>query len=93
MDLMKKVEVVGHKNRSAFAPRITVSLAGGTEYQGEYRGNELEWNLATELRRMRALFDDVPWPREKLESIAQITTGLEIEQRMDHLIAMCVETG
>ena len=93
MDLMKKVEVVGHQNRSAFAPRITVSLAGGTEYQGEYRGNELEWNLATELRRMRALFDDVPWPREKLESIAQITTGLEIEQRMDHLIAMCVEIG
>ena len=93
MDLMKKVEVVGHRNRSAFAPRITVSLSGGTEYQGEYRGNELEWNLATELRRMRALFDDVPWPREKLESIAQIVTGLEIEQRMDHLIAMCVEIG
>ncbi len=91
LELMKKVEVVGHKDRSAFAPRITVSLAGGTEYQGEFRGNELEWNLSTELRRLRVLFDDIPWPREKLESIAQIVTGLEVEQRMDHLIALCVE--
>ena len=91
MDLMKKVEVVGHRDRRAFAPRITVTLAGGTEYAGEYHGNELEWNLATELRRVRPLFDDMPWPRDNLESIAQIVTGLEIEQRMDHLIAQCVK--
>ena len=91
INLMKKVEVVGHRDRKAFAPRITVSLSGGTEYQGEYRGNELEWNLSTELRRVRPLFDDLPWPKDKLESIAQIVIGLEIEQRMDHLIALCVE--
>ena len=91
MNLMKKVEVVGHRDRKAFAPRITVSLAGGTEYQGEYQGNELEWNLSTELRRVRPLFDDLPWPKDRLESIAQIVIGLEIEQRMDHLIALCVE--
>ena len=91
MNLMKKVEVIGHRDRKAFAPRITVSLAGGTEYQGEYKGNELEWNLSTELRRVRPLFDDLPWPKDKLESIAQIVIGLEIEQRMDHLIALCVE--
>ena len=91
LDLMKKVDVIGHRDRTAFAPRITVALSGGTEYQGEYQGNELEWNLATELRRVRPLFDDLPWPREKLEAIAQIITGLEIEQRMDHLIALCVE--
>lgn len=91
MGLMKKVEVIGHQDRQAFAPRITVSLEGGTEYMGEYRGNELEWNLATELRRVRPLFDDMPWPKEKLESVAQMVTGLEIEQRMDHLIAQCVK--
>lgn len=90
LELMKKVEVIGHKDRKAFAPRITVSLAGGTEYQGEYQGNELEWNFATELRRVRPLFDDMPWPRDNLESIAQIVSGIEIEQRMDHLIAQCV---
>ena len=91
MNLMKKVEVIGHRERKAFAPRITVVLSGGTEYQGEYRGNELEWNLSTELRRVRPLFDELPWPKDKLENIAQIITGLEIEQRMDHLIALCVE--
>ena len=90
MELMKKVEVIGHRDRHAFAPRITVSLAGGTEYSGEYQGDELEWNLATELRRVRPLFGDMPWPQENLESMAQIVTGLEIEQRMDHLIAQCV---
>ena len=84
LELMQKVEVIGHRDRTAFAPRITVSLAGGTEYQGEYQGNELEWNLATEMRRVRPLFDDLPWPRENLESMAQIVAGLEIEQRMDH---------
>ncbi len=91
LELMKKVDVVGHRDRRAFAPRITVTLSGGTEYQGEYQGNELEWNLATELRRVRPLFDDMPWPKDNLESIAQIVTGLEIEQRMDHLIAQCVK--
>ena len=89
--MMKLVEVNGHRDRPAFAPRITVSMAGGTEYQGEYRGDELEWNLATETRRVRALFDDLPWPREKLEGISQIVTSLEIEQRIDHLIALCVK--
>ena len=90
MELMQKVEVVGHQDRPAFSPRITLSLAGGTEYQGEYRGNELEWNLATELFRIRPLFDDVPWPRQNLDNLAQIITGLEVEQRMDHLISQCV---
>ena len=93
MSLMKKVEVVGHRDRRAFAPRITLALEGGIEYKGEYRGNELEWNLATELRRVRPLFDDMPWPREKLESVSEMVSGLEIEQRMDHLIAQCVRIG
>ena len=53
----------------------------------------MSWNgtWATETRRVRALFDDLPWPREKLEGISQIVTGLEIEQRIDHLIALCVK--
>ncbi len=92
LDLMKKVEVVGHRGRRAFAPSITIALAGGTEYRGGYQGHELEWNLATELRRVRPLFDDIPWPREKLDDLSQLITGLEIEQRMDHLIALCVQT-
>ncbi len=91
IDLMRLVEVIGHQDRPAFAPRVTVFLRGGTEYRGEYRGDELEWNLATETRRLRTLFDDLPWPREKLESLSQIITGLEIEQRIDHLISLCIK--
>ena len=90
LSLMKLVEVVGHRDRPAFAPRITVAMRGGTEYQGEYKGNELEWNLATETRRLRALFDDLPWPREKLESISQMVLSLEVESRLDHLLSLCV---
>ena len=43
--LMAKVETVGHKDRRAFAPRITIEMAGGTSYLGEYEGTELEWGL------------------------------------------------
>ena len=67
--LMQKVETVGHKDRPAFAPRITVAMAGGTEYQGEYRGHELEWGLDTEVARLRPLFPAIDWPDEGLEAI------------------------
>ena len=92
MSLMNLVEVVGHQDRPAFAPRITVAMRGGTEYQGEYQGNELEWNLSTEIRRLRPLFNDMAWPREKLEGITQIVSALEVEPRIDHLIELCVRS-
>ena len=62
---MNLVEVVGHQDRPAFAPRITVAMRGGTEYQGEFQGDELEWNLSTEIRRIRPLYNDMAWPRGK----------------------------
>ena len=67
MDLLKRTEVIGHKGRPAFAPRITVSMKDGTTYQGEYQGQELEWDLATESRRISALFGDIDWPDEKAQ--------------------------
>ncbi len=91
LDLMKKVEVVGHQNRPAFAPRITIAMRGGTEYMGEYKGNELEWDLPAVDRRLRPLFDELPWPTPKLESIAQVVTNLEAEQRIDLLLSLCVK--
>ena len=41
VSLMHKVQTVGHKDRPAFAPRITIDMAGGNVYRGEYQGNEL----------------------------------------------------
>ena len=69
--LMHKVETVGHKDRRAFAPRITIAMAGGTEYQGEYQGTELEWGLDVEAERLRPLFPQIRWPGDKLEGVVR----------------------
>ena len=90
MALLQRVRVVGHKDRPAFAPRITVNLRGGATRQGEFHGNELEWDLATETRRISALFDDIPWPRERLEGIVRAVANLEQQSRIDTLIRLCV---
>jgi 2-methylcitrate dehydratase PrpD len=90
MELLRRVEVVGHKDRPAFAPRITIQMRGGTTYQGEFKGQELEWDLATENRRISALFDDINWPREKLDAIVQRVSRLEGEAGVDALVRLCV---
>jgi 2-methylcitrate dehydratase PrpD len=90
LDLLKRVEVVGHKDRPAFAPRITVRMRDGATHQGEYRGDELEWDLATETRRISALFGRMDWPRQKLDGLVQTVTHLEDEARIDPLMALCV---
>ncbi len=67
--LMRKVETVGHQDRRAFAPRITVDMVGGTTYQGEYQGEELEWGFYEEVRRLLPLFPEIQWPLAKLEGV------------------------
>ena len=88
--LMDRVEVVGHQDRPAFAPRITIQMHGGTVYQGEFRGNELEWDLNTETRRIREVFPNMRWSGDRLESIVQTVTRLEDELRIDPLVRLCV---
>ncbi len=90
MDLLARTEVIGHQDRIAFAPRITVQMKGGTTYQGEYQGQELEWDLATETRRISALFADLGWPNDKLEGIVQTVAHLEDEATVQDLIGLCV---
>ena len=67
--LMHKVETVGHQDRRAFAPRITIEMEGGTVYRGEYEGTELEWGLDMEERRLRPLFSQIQWPDSKLDEV------------------------
>ena len=90
MNLLRKVEVIGHQDRLAFAPRITVRMQGGTVYQGEYQGTELEWDLDTETRRITALFYDMDWPREQLEGIVETVSRLEEESSIEPLLRLCV---
>ena len=90
MDLLKRTEVVGHQDRPAFAPRITILMKDGTTYQGEYQGRELEWDLATESRRIRALFGDIDWPAGKLDSIVETVCLLDEQADLSSLVSLCV---
>ncbi len=89
MDLLARTEVIGHKDRPAFAPRITIRMKGGTTYQGEYQGQELEWDLDTETRRIAALFPDIDWPGEKLAAIAETVAALEDQPNLNALVSLC----
>ena len=90
MDLLKKVEVTGHKDRPAFAPKITIRMRGGTIYEGEYKGNELEWDLAMETRRISELFNDLRFDSQKLNALVETITGLETEENIESVIDLCI---
>ena len=77
MDLMERVQVLGHKDRPSFAPRITILMQDGTRYVDEVHGAELKWDLSTETRRISALFDEIAWPRDRLDSIVQTVASLD----------------
>ena len=90
MDLMQRVQVLGHRDRTSFSPRITVLMQDGARYVDEFYGSELKWDLATETRRISALFDEIAWPRGQLDSIAQTVAGLEDQASVEPLIKHCV---
>ncbi len=90
MDLLGRVQVMGYHDRPPFSPRIIIRMRDGTTYQDEFRGNELEWDLDTEIRQIRKLFDDLPWGREKLEGIVQAIRRLEEARDVESLIQSCV---
>ena len=85
--LMHKVETVGHQDRRAFAPRITIAMAGGTEYRGEYQGTELEWGLDTEAEKLRPLFPQIQWPNDKLENVVSAARGVWNAPDLSELLA------
>ena len=87
LSMMHKVHTVGHQDRPAFAPRITITMAGGTEYRGEYHGAELEWNLDTEIARLRPLFPQIPWPDAALEAIVVAVRAIPDAPNIHQLIA------
>ena len=76
LQLMSKVQTVGHKDRPAFAPRITIETAGDNAYRGEYQGGELAWGLDTEIARLRPLFPAIAWPDDRLEGIVSAVRGI-----------------
>ena len=91
--LMPKVSTIGHQDRPAFAPRITIEVAGGTEYQGEYAGTELEWGLDTEEARLRPLFPSIAWPAAQLECIMTAVRALPSALDVEALLAAATPSG
>ena len=89
-DLQERVQVTGHRDRANFAPRITVRTRSGEEFHDELTGEELKWDLATETQHISALFDDLPWPRAKLDSLVAIVADLDREPSIARLIGACV---
>ncbi len=85
--LMSRVTVEGHRDRPAFAPKITISLSDGTEYQGEYQGDELKWDFNKECERVKPLFEDIVWPTDKLNNLIEIVSYMESEESIHHMIA------
>ena len=90
LDLMPRVQVLGHQGRPSFSPRITVVMQDGARYVDEFNGDELKWDLATETRRISALFDDIPWPRQRLDGIVHTVASLEEHDSVDPLIRQCI---
>ena len=89
-ELTGNVEVLGVWDRKPFAPRITMQLRDGRRVTGEYQGNELEWDFATELKNLTPWFPKIDWPEAKLARIVELVTDLEKEPDMSRVIAACV---
>ena len=90
IDLQEKVTVTGHKERTNFAPKITIRTKSGKELSDEFNGNELKWNLSTEIKRISTLFDDMAWPRTQLDELVSIVSKLDSEPSIAGLIGTCV---
>ncbi len=65
-------------------------MRDGTQHQGEFGGEELKWDFATETKRIRELFGDLNWPPDRLEAIVEGVGGLEQQPSVQPLIESCV---
>ena len=86
LKLMGKVTIEGHQDRPAFAPKITIRMTDGTEYQGEYGGDELKWNFQTECERLKPLFESMDWPTSKLDKMIEIVANIESQDSVHELV-------
>jgi len=89
MALMHKVDVVGHKDRKPFAPRIAVDMADGSIFQDQFTGKELKWDLATEVRRIVEIFPSLPAPLSQLEELVSTVTDLDQLDGLAPLLQLC----
>ena len=65
-------------------------MKAGTIYEGECKGDELEWDLAMETRRISELFNDIPFDSHKLNALVETITGLEMEESIESVVGLCI---
>ena len=90
MELQERVEVVGQRTRGSFAPRITVRTRSGDEFSDEFNGDELKWDLQTEVVRLSQLFPLMDWPAKKLEGLVTAVSSIDSAADVSDLIDCCV---
>ena len=90
MELQERVEVVGQRTRGSFAPRITVRTRSGDEFSDEFNGDELKWDLQTEVVRLSQLFPLMDWPAKKLEGLVTAVSSIDSVADVSDLIDCCV---
>ena len=88
LELMKKITIVGVKERSYFSPKINVIMKDGRNYEGELTGRELKWGLEEELKSIKALVPWLPVPEEQFDELVATVKEAERLDKIDRLLKL-----
>jgi hypothetical protein len=88
LELMSNMTITGVKERSYFAPKISVLMKDGNNYEGELTGRELKWGLEEEIRSIRTLVPWLPVPEEKFDELVITVREAERLDKIDRLLKL-----
>lgn len=88
LELMKKITIVGVKERRYFAPKITVLMKDGKNYQMELTGKELKWGLEEEIKKIKALLPWLPVHEGQFNELIATVREAEGLERIDRLLKL-----
>ncbi|MFC1905164.1 MmgE/PrpD family protein, partial [Chloroflexota bacterium] len=89
LELMKRVKVVGGKDRDFFSPRITITMKNETSYTGEFTGDEFKWDFEEDARRVIDSLPGIPLARPKFDGLVDRVRHLETLSSMRELTELC----
>ena len=91
--LMNRITITGRKDLRTFAPRITVRMQNGSSFTEQMTGEELKWDLATEVHRIREVFPSLPVSTGQLEQLISTIERLEELEQITSLIQLTIPTS
>ncbi|MBI2166298.1 MAG: MmgE/PrpD family protein [Chloroflexi bacterium] len=89
-ELMRKVRVVGSRERSFFAPRITVKMKDGSLHSGEFTGEEFKLGFEQDARRVREAAPGFPISSQQFERVIEALSHLDKLPSVEPLLRHCV---